>query len=200
MKGRMLVGLLAASVCFAPLAAAAQTSPPAKGQNQSQSFWEAQQRHWQDTAKLRQQVVLDQYELATMMINPKTTEDALLKKQREWQEARAKLEREQLVFAFQTRQKYPQVADSYGMMGYGMGYGGYGMGGYGMGYGMMGGYGMGPGMMGYGMGYGGYGMGPGLMGGYGMGPWMWGGHGTGRGGTRGGYYNMGPGMMYGGQQ
>lgn len=193
MKGRMLIALLAASMCFAPLTFAAQTGQPANGQSQFQSFWEAQQQHWQDTAKLRQQVVLDQYELATLMLNPKTTQDALLKKQREWQEARAKLEREQLVFAFRTRQKYPEVAESYGMMGYGMG-------GYGMGYGMMGGYGMGPGMMGYGMGYGmmgGYGMGPGMMGyGYGMGPWMWGGYGGGRGGTRGGYH-MGPGMMGG---
>jgi hypothetical protein len=191
MKGRMLIGLLAASLCFAPATFAAQTAPPANGQNQFQSYWEAQQQHWQKTAKLRQQVVLDQYELATMMINPKTTEDALLKKQREWQEARAKLEREQLVFQFQIRQKYPELADSYVMMGYGMG--GYGMG-YGMGPGMMGygmggygmGYGMGPGMMGYGMGYGGYGMGPG----------MWGGYGAGHGRTRGGY-PMGPGMMGG---
>ena len=119
-----------------------------------------------------------------MMVNPKAKEDELLKKQRELQDVRAKLEKEQLVYMYQMRQKYPEVMGSYGMGcgmpggGYGMGYGMMG-GGYGMGYGMMGGgYGMGPCGMGYGMPGGGYGMGHGMGGGYHhMGPGMMGGWG-----------------------
>jgi hypothetical protein len=120
-----------------------------------------------------------------MMLNPKTTEDELLKKQQELQEARNKLEKEQLAFRFKMNKKYPEVMESYGMMGYGMGSGmmgdGYGMmGGYGMGQGMMGGgYGMGPCGGGYGRMGGGYGMGPGMMGG----------------GMMGGQGMMGPGSM-----
>jgi hypothetical protein len=202
MKGKLLTGLLAASLCFAPWTVVAQDRQPESGQTRYEAFREAQQQQWRKTADLRQQVLLDRSELTTMLVNPKTTEDALLKKQRELQESRAKLEKEQLLFLYQMKRKYPEVMESYGMMGYGTGMGAYGMmgGGYGMGPGMMGygmgtGYGMGPGMMGYGMGTGcgmgygmmgdGYGMGSGTMGGYHMGHGMTGGH------------QMGPGMMGG---
>jgi hypothetical protein len=197
MRATLLVALLAASLAFAPSTVAAQNRQPEGGQTQYQSFQAAQQEHWRKTADLRQQVLLDQAELRAMMINPKTTQDALLKKQGELQESRAKLEKEQLLFLFQMKRKYPDVMEPYGMMGYGAG-----MGPYGMGYGMMGGYPMGPGMMGYGMGYGmmgygsgtGCGMGYGMMdGGYGMGAGTIGGHHMGQGMTGG--YPMGPGMM-----
>ncbi|MGE5247814.1 MAG: hypothetical protein ACM3L8_05660 [Verrucomicrobiota bacterium] len=177
MKGKLLATVLVASMCLAPLAAMAQDRQPDNGQLQYQKFQEARQQQWRRTAELRQQVLLERSELATMMVNPKTTEDALLKKQRELQESRAKLEKEQLLFLYRMKRQYPEIAESYGLTGYGMG-----MGPYGMGYGMMGGaYGMGPGMMGYGMGTGpcgmGYGMGYGMSGGYHMGPGMMGGSG-----------------------
>ena len=194
MKGKLLTGMLTALLCFAPLTVLAQTGQPEGGQNQYQAFQEAQQQYWSKTADLRQQVLLRQYELAALMVNPKSKEDELLKKQRELQDVRAKLEKEQLVYMYQMKRKYPDVMGSYGTMGSGMMGGGYGMG-----SGMMGsGYGMGPGMMG-----GGYGMGPGMMGGgYGMGPCgmgygtMGGGYGMGHGKT-GGQHHMGPGMMGG---
>jgi len=192
MKAALFAALLAVSVAFAPWTTGAQSQQADSGQTRYQSFQTAQQEQWRKTADLRQQVLLDQAELRAMLINPKTTQDALLKKQKELQESRAKLEREQLLYQYQMGRKYPELMESYGMMGYGGGMG------YGMGYGMMGygmGYGMGPGMMGYGsgtgcgMGYGmmggGYGMGPGAMGGYHMGQGMTGGH------------PMGPGMMGG---
>jgi len=192
MKGKLLTGMLAGLLCFAPLTVLAQTGQPEGGQNQYQAFQEAQQQYWSKTADLRQQVLLKQYELAALMVNPKAKEDELLKKQRELQDVRAKLEKEQLVFSYQMKRKYPEVMGSYGAMGSGMMGGGYGMG-----SGMMGGgYGMGSGMMG-----GGYGMGPGMMGGgYGMGPCGMGygttvgGYGMGQGKT-GGQRHMGPGMM-----
>ena len=184
MKGKLLTGMLTALLCFMPFTVLAQTGQPESGQKQYQAFQEAQQQYWSKTADLRQQVLLKQYELAAMMVNPKAKEDELLKKQRELQDVRAKLEKEQLVYMYQMRQKYPEVMGSYGMGcgmpggGYGMGYGMMG-GGYGMGYGMMGGgYGMGPCGMGYGMPGGGYGMGHGMGGGYHhMGPGMMGGWG-----------------------
>jgi len=169
MKEKLLTGMLTALLCFAPFTVLAQTGQPDSGQKQYQAFQESQQQYWSKTADLRQQVLLKQYELAALMVNPKAKEDELLKKQRELQDVRAKLEKEQLVYMFQMRRKYPEV-----------------MGSYGMGYGMTGGYHhMGPGMMG-----GGYGMGPCGMG-YGM---PGGGYGTGHGMT-GGYHHMGPGMM-----
>ena len=184
MKEKLLAGLLTTLLCLAPFTAMAQTGKTESGQDRYQAFQEAHQQHWTKTADLRQQVLLKQYELAATMVNPKATEDALLKKQQELQNARNKLEKENLVFMYQMGRKYPEVMQSYGMMGYGMG-----MGSYGMGYGMMGGgYGMGPGMMGYGMGMGTCGMGYGMMGGgYGMGPGMTGGY----------HHHMGPGMMGG---
>ena len=173
MKGKLLTAMLTALLCFAPFPVLAQTGQPERGQRQYQAFQEAQQQYWSKTADLRQQVLLKQYELAALMVNPKAKEDELLKKQRELQDVRAKLEKEQLVYMYQMRQKYPEVMGSYGM--------GCGMpgGGYGMGYGMMGGgYGMGPCGMGYGMPGGGYGMGHGMGGGYHhMGPGMMGGWG-----------------------
>ena len=180
MKGKLLTGMLTALLCFAPLTVLAQTGQTESGQKQYQAFQEAQQQYWSKTADLRQQVLLKQYELAALMVNPKSKEDELLKKQRELQDVRAKLEKEQLVYMYQMRRKYPDVMESYGMSCGMMG------GGYGMGCGMMGGYGMGPCGMGYGMPGGGYGMGHGMGGGYGMG------HGMG-----GGYHHMGPGMMGG---
>lgn len=168
MKGKLLTGMLTALLCFAPITVLAQTGQPESGQKQYQAFQEARQQYWSRTADLRQQVLLKQYELAALMVNPKSKEDDLLKKQRELQDVRAKLEKEQLAYMYQMRRKYPEVMGSYGM-GYGM------MGGYGMGYGMMGGgYGMGSCGMGYGMTGGGYGMGHGMTG---------------------GYHHMGPGMM-----
>lgn len=168
MKGKLLTGMLTALLCFAPITVLAQTGQPESGQKQYQAFREAQQQYWSRTADLRQQVLLKQYELAALMVNPKSKEDELLKKQRELQDVRAKLEKEQLAYMYQMRRKYPEVMGSHGM-GYGM------MGGYGMGYGMMGGgYGMGSCGMGYGMTGGGYGMGHGMTG---------------------GYHHMGPGMM-----
>jgi len=162
MKGKLLTGMLTGLLCFAPLTVLAQTGQPESGQNQYQAFQEAQQQYWSKTADLRQQVLLKQYELAALMVNPKAKEDELLKKQQELQDVRAKLEKEQLVFSYQMKRKYPEVMGSYGAMGSGMMGGGYGMG-----SGMMGG-GMGYGTMGGGMGYGTMGghhhMGPGMMG------------------------------------
>ncbi|MGB7970517.1 MAG: hypothetical protein WCF31_00965 [Candidatus Deferrimicrobiaceae bacterium] len=176
MKGKLLTGMLTGLLCFAPFTVLAQTGQPESGQKQYQAYQEAQQQYWSKTADLRQQVLLKQYELAALMVNPKAKEDELLKKQGELQDVRAKLEKEQLVFSYQMKRKYPEVMGSYGTMGYG----------YGMGSGMMGGgYGMGPGMMG-----GGYGMGPCGMG-YGT---KGGGYGMGHGMT-GGQHHMGPGMM-----
>lgn len=186
MKGNLLAGLMAALLCFAPFTVMAQTGQPESGQGRYQAFQEAHQQHWAKTADLRQQVLLKQYELAAAMVNPKVSEDTLLKKQQELQDVRSKLEKEQLVFMYQMRRKYPDITQSYGMMGSGMG-----MGSCGMGYGMMGGgYGMGPGMMGSGMGMGACGMGYGygtMGGGYGMGQGMMGGY----------HHHMGSGMMGG---
>jgi len=155
MKGKLLTGMLTGLLCFAPFTVFAQSGQTESGQKQYQAFQEAQQQYWSKTADLRQQVLLKQYELAALMVNPKAKEDELLKKQRELQDVRAKLEKEQLVFSYQMKRKYPEVIGSYGTMGYGMMGGGYGMGpgmmggGYGMGYGMTGGqHHMGPGMMG----------------------------------------------------
>ncbi|MDA8164957.1 MAG: hypothetical protein M0017_08000 [Desulfobacteraceae bacterium] len=167
MKRKLLTTLSAASLCLVPLAAGAQTAQQG-GQAQFQAFQKAQQQHWTKTADQRQQVMIKQHELAATILNPKSTEEELLKKQRELQDARDGLEREQLTFEYQMKKKYPEIMESYGMMGYGMGRG------YGMGPGMMGGYGMAPGMMGYGLaprwpGSGQGPMGPGMMGGRGPG-------------------------------
>lgn len=172
MKGKLFTGILAAVLCFSPLTVVAQNGQPESGQNQFQAFREAHQQHWRKTADMRQQVRLKELELATMMVNPKSTEDELLKKQRELQDVRANLEKEHLTFMYQMKQKYPEVMESHSMMGYGMGMGPCGMGsgmigrGHGMGHGMMGGHHMGAGMMGggHGMGMGPCGMGYGMMG------------------------------------
>jgi hypothetical protein len=176
MKGKLLTGMLTALLCFAPFTVLAQTGKPESGQKQYQAFQEAQQQYWSKTADLRQQVLLKKYELAALMVNPKAKEEELLKKQRELQDVRARLEKEQLVYMYRMKRKYPEVLEHCDRMGHGMGHG---MMGYGMGMGSCGmDYGMRHGMTGYGMDMGSCGMG------YGMGRGMTGGH-----------HHMGPGMM-----
>ena len=183
MKGKLFAGLLTAALCFAPFPVMAQSGQPESGQNQFQAFQEAQQQHWRKTADMRQQLRLKKLELAAMMVNPKSTEDELLKKQRELQDARGILEKEHLAFLYQMKKKYPEAMEYHGMMGYSMGMKPCDMGcgmmgrGHGMGHGMMGCHHMGPGMMGYGMGMGPCGMDHGMMGGHHMGPGMMGGGG-----------------------
>jgi len=82
------IALLRALPGFGP-----RPDKPERGQRQYQAFQEAQQQYWSKTADLRQQVLLKQYELAALMVNPKAKEDELLKKQRELQDVRAKLEK-----------------------------------------------------------------------------------------------------------
>lgn len=184
MRGGLLTGLLAVSLCFAPFTVAAQVQSHHPESGEAQAIQEAHQDHWKKTAGLRQQVRLKQLELAAALANPKATEEELLKKQKELQEGRAELEKEHLVFMVRMHRKYPDFMETHGMTGSGMG----------MGCGMMGGGGMGMGcsMMG--------GMGCGMMGGA-MGRGMGGGHDMGP-GMKGGMDKcgcMGHGMMCGGQ-
>jgi hypothetical protein len=172
MKKKLFAGLLTATLCFAHLPVMAQSGQPDSGENRFHAFQEARQHHWWKTADMRQQVRLKMLELAAMMANPKSTEDELLKKQGELQGARAILEKEQLSFLYQMKQKYPEVVGSCGMSGHGMGMGPCGMGcgtmgrGHGMGHGAKGGHHMGDGMMGgHGIGTGPCGMGHCMMGG-----------------------------------
>lgn len=122
----------------------------------SKEIYEAWEKHYQDTAKLRENIWIKRHEMATLLADPKTEKEELLKKQAELQKLVNELQRKQLIFRWELRQKYPQQApDPYGGC-YGPGlcfeddnqtgrppYGGYGRGrgwmhrGYGGHHGMM---------------------------------------------------------------
>lgn len=114
--------------------------------------------HYKDTANQRQEIIVKQHEIATLLVNPKTTKKELLEKQMELQELMNTLQREELSFRWDQHKKYPEMTpDIYGgclvpAAGYGGGPGMMDYGSYGQdmmdpdgyddhGYGMMGGYG-----------------------------------------------------------
>lgn len=138
---------------------------------------EAWLKHYADTTDLWQKVWLAKNEMTVLMMNPKTSKEEALKKQKELHKLKGELHEKKLIFRFALKEKFPEMHQYMGGhgYGYGMGMGRHGMmgGGMGMGCGMMG-----PGMMGMGhrgmMGYG-MGMGCGMMGhGMGMGPGWYG--------------------------
>ena len=151
------------ALLWAPAAIAAQMQDPHhpaaaadNTQSRYQEFRQAQDQQREKTAPLRRMVRQKKHELAALWLSPNAGQEDLLKKQRELQDARAALEREQLAFKFRMKQQgfdfdHYGMRDGYGMrgghdMGHGMGSGtGHGM----MGCGMRGG--MHPGMMGQGM-------------------------------------------------
>jgi hypothetical protein len=111
------------------------------------AYDEEMEKHYKSTASQRQEILVKQHEMATLLINTKTTKDELMEKQKELQGLMNTLQREELSFRWDIHKKYPEMSpDVYGgclepAAGSGgamMGYGGAGMMGYGYyGHGMM---------------------------------------------------------------
>lgn len=105
-------------------------------ENKQKVYDEEMAKHYSASAEQRQAIVVKQHEIATLLVDPKTSKDALIEKQKELQELMNTLQRDELSFRWDLRQKYPEMAsDIYGgclapAAGYGgaamMGYGSYG--------------------------------------------------------------------------
>lgn len=91
------------------------------------------EKHYKATADQRQEIVVKQHEIATLLVNSKTTKDELINKQKEMQELMNVMQRDELSFRWDLHQKYPEMApDLYrGCLAPAAGYGGPGMKGYG---------------------------------------------------------------------
>jgi len=62
------------------------------------AYGEEMEKHYQDTASRRQEILVKQHEIATMLIDTKSTKEALLEKQKELQGLMNTLQQEELSF------------------------------------------------------------------------------------------------------
>jgi len=104
------------------------------------AYDEEMEKHSKDTANQRQDILVKQHEMATLLINRKTTKDELMGKQKELQGLMNAWQQEELSFRWDIHKKYPEMTpDVYGgCLGTAAGNGGAGMMGQGYyGQGMM---------------------------------------------------------------
>lgn len=90
------------------------------------AYDEEMAKHYANTADQRQDILVKQHEMATLLVKTKTTKEELLDKQKELQDLMNSLQREELSFRWDLHKKYPQMApDVYGgCLGPAAGYGG----------------------------------------------------------------------------
>lgn len=86
-------------------------------------------KHYKDTAEQRREIAVKQHEMATLLIKTTTTKKELLEKQKELQALMNGMQREELSFRWDIREKYPEMTqDMYGgCLGPAAGFGGVGM-------------------------------------------------------------------------
>ena len=102
------------------------------------AYDEEMEKHDKDTANQRLDILVKQHEMATLLINPKTTKDELMVKQKELQGSMNAWQQAELSFRWDIHKKYPEMTpDVYGgCLASAAGNGGNGM--MGRGNGMMG--------------------------------------------------------------
>lgn len=136
---------------FGPGWGAANVDP-----EQAKAFRAEVKKFYDDNQTLRQEVRSKRLELRALMINPKSTKESLLAKQKEMFQLRDQLATKRLIFRKDLQTKYPELAK----FGWGRGFNrGHGRGDFGPGYGR-GGYGPRHGRGDFGPGYGRGGYGP----------------------------------------
>lgn len=103
------------------------------------AYDEEMEEHYKNTTSQRQEILVKQHEMATLLINPKTTKDVVLDKQKELQNLMNSFQRQELSFRWDIYKKYPELTpDMYGgCLGLVTGYRGARMMGYGSCRGMM---------------------------------------------------------------